>query len=281
MMKKYSWYVINPFAVAVGEKYDEKKDKDLLMLCRDIPDIVFLVFHLQNDGTVLCLRVPEEYSHKVDSIESFGTVLEPAYQITRIQSFVSLRLAKKPVYPLVNDDIESDIFSFLKDAPYGVFGIKLGHCSSKHILRQYNSLLKKKDENNKCIDPYEKLARQKTESTVFFSSEIFFGTRQIFDVDVFREMIPHTLQHEPNYLKEKNRVSLTAKNPDRATKHLQKILSSKPHKSNNILSESEVLQFVRFPKNSQNLRLDTAKSPSMSTELHDETPFDEAGMEVD
>lgn len=270
----YSFYEINPFAASVDEKYDDKKDLDLLMLCRDIPDVVFLVFNLPQTGISMYLRVPEESKGKVDAIESFGTREDDNYITTQIQSLVNLKLAKSFIYPLINDDVESDIFSYIKDAPYGIFGIKLNHNSSKKIISKYKSLLRKKDEDGICVDPYEKLAKQKFECTVFFRAEIFFGVKQIDKIDLFAKAIPHTVKHSVNYLKQKNKTSISEKNQDRATTTLKKILSSNCKGKNMILSDQEISQFIRFPKNPQTIGLDSAKTPTMATTSFDEKVFD-------
>ena len=100
---RYLWYKIKPFATSAGEKYDEKKDEDLLMLCKNIPDILFQVFKTPQDGTTITLRVPESFGEKITAIESFGSTLNISPIMMKVDVFSTLRLAKKSVYPIIHD----------------------------------------------------------------------------------------------------------------------------------------------------------------------------------
>ena len=275
---EYSWYKINPFSSSVGEKYDVKKDQDLLMLCRNIPDVLFTVFRLPFSGTTLCLRIPKPHERMVESITSFGHNYCEFPIATKIDSFVSLKLAKSSLYPLACDHAtSSDIFSVLSDAPFGVFGIKLRHAPSKPVTAKYRSLLRKKSrqhDDNAHLDPYEKDAKQKSERTIFFYSEIFFGVQKISDIDAFRDIIPYTSQHmEPNRLLRAKTITSKEKNLDAATKILMKTMTEKCKGKNMILSDNDILSFVKFPDNPQNVSLDTATSSTMASDSFDEREF--------
>ncbi len=181
--KKYLWYTLKPFATFAGEKYDEKKDEDLLRLCKNIPDILFQIFNTPQEGTTITMRVPEFYGKIVDAVDSFGSTLNEAPIGMKIDVLLTLRLAEKPAYPLVYDkkNIDSHIFSSFMGMPYGVFGLKLLHASSSLISKQYNSIRKKnkkhEEKNTSKIDPYEKYAKQKSECTSFFYCEMFYGVK--------------------------------------------------------------------------------------------------------
>ena len=277
-MMEYSWYKINPFPSSAGEKYDEKKDQDLLMLCRNIPDFLFAVFRLPFSGTTLCLRVPKSHERMVESIPSFGSNHCEFPIATKIDSFVRLKLAKSSLYPLACEKTaSSDIFSLLSDAPFGVFGIKLRPAPSKTVTAKYRSLLRKKSkqhDGNTHFDPYEKNAKLKSECTTFFYSEIFFGVQKISDIGAFMGIIPYTSQHiEPNCLLQAKTVTSREKNLDAATKVLMKTMTEKCKGKNMILSDHDILSFVRFPENPQNVSLNTATSSTMASDSFDEREF--------
>jgi len=285
----YSWYKINPFSSSVAEKYDEQKDIDLQMLCHNISDVLFVVFKLPKTGLTLCLRVPTSYRSMVESITSFGFEYCEFPIVTNIDAFVKLKLAKNFVYPLVSDEtaITSNIFSVLSDSPYGVFGIKLRHAPSKPVTKRYEVLQNKKKKRNNDgngssntihIDPYEKMAKQKSECTSFFYSEMFFGIKNIFDITKFMKVIPYTAQHvEPNHLIRGKIVTSTKKNFDAATDYLKKTVMVQCNNKNMILSDYDILPFVRFPENSQILGLDSAKSPTMASDSFAEREFKDIG----
>ncbi len=281
-MMEYSWFKINPFSSSVDEKYDEKKDDDLLMLCRNIPDIMFVIFKTPSAGTTLFLRVPTTHQRMVESIVSFGADLCEKH-IILVDSFVRLKLEKSFLYPLVSDKtVTSEIFSVFSDAPYGIFGIKLSHAPSKPIVSKYKSFLQKKarknDEDKIHVDPYEKMIKQKSECTRFFYSEIFFGVQKLSDTGAFHDIIPHTAQHvEPNRLVQAKITIAKEKDLDAATKILKKTLETKCMGKNMILSDFDILPFVRFPTHPQNIGLDSAAIPTMASDSFDEREFGDLG----
>ncbi len=268
-MIEYIWYKLLPYSTAVGEKYDDTKDEDLLMLCRNIPDILFLIFKLQSSGMTIAMRVPKIYQSMMESIQSFGIVHNEYPLVTKLDAYVTLKLAKNYVYPLVPDiKLSSDVYSIISDAPCGVFGIKLGHAPSKHVTRRYKSLLKKskKAQDTVHVDPYEKFAKQKAESTSFYYAEIFYGVKKISDIEPFEKTIPYTSDTlEPNHLITSRVFTARQKNLDAATKILQKTVKSKPKSRKTILSEQDIRPFVKFPEQPHILGLDTAASPVMSS----------------
>ena len=281
-MIEYIWYKLQPYAAAVGERYDNTKDEDLLMLCRNISDVLFMVFKLQTSGMTIAIRVPKMNQSMIESIKSFGVVQCEYPLITKLDAFVTLKLAKNYVYPLVPDTkLSSDIYSIISDAPYGIFGIKLGHADSKHVIRKYKSLLKKRPRNSDTVhvDPYEKLAKLKSESTSFYYAELFYGVKQISDIDTFERVIPYTSDSlEPNRLIRGRVYTAKEKNLAAATRILQKTVKSKLKSKKIVLSEQDILPFIKFPEQPHSLGLDTAASPVMSSgDQSDEIQFPHLG----
>ena len=281
-MIEYIWYKLQPYAVAVGERYDNTKDEDLLMLCRNISDILFMVFKLQTSGMTIAIRVPKMNQSMIESIKSFGVVQCEYPLITKLDAFVTLKLAKNYVYPLVPDTkLSSDMYSIISDAPYGIFGINLGHADSKHVIRKYKSLLKKRPRNRDIVhvDPYEKLAKLKSESTSFYYAELFYGVKQISDIDTFERVIPYTSDSlEPNRLIRGRVYTAKEKNLAAATRILQKTVKSKLKSKKIVLSEQDILPFIKFPEQPHSLGLDTAASPVMSSgDQSDEIQFPHLG----
>ena len=281
-MIEYIWYKLQPYPAAVGERYDNTKDEDLLMLCRNISDVLFMVFKLQTSGMTIAIRVPKMNQSMIESIKSFGVVQCEYPLITKLDAFVTLKLAKNYVYPLVPDTkLSSDIYSIISDAPYGIFGIKLGHADSKHVIRKYKSLLKKRPKNRDIVhvDPYEKLAKLKSESTSFYYAELFYGVKQISDIDTFERVIPYTSDTlEPNRLIRGRVYTAKEKNLTAATRILQKTVKSKLKSKKIVLSEQDILPFIKFPEQPHSLGLDTATSPVMSSgDQSDEIQFPHLG----
>ena len=281
-MIEYIWYKLQPYATAVGEKYDDTKDEDLLMLCRNISDILFIVFKLQTSGMTIAIRIPKMNQSMMESINSFGVIQCEYPLITKLDAFITLKLAKNYVYPLVPDTkLSSDIYSIMSDAPYGIFGIKLGHADSKYVTRKYKSLLKKRPKNRDIVhvDPYERFAKLKSESTSFYYAELFYGVKKISDIDSFEKVIPYTSSTlEPNRLIRGRVYTAKEKSLDAATKILQKTVKSKLKSKKIVLSEQDILPFVKFPEQPHNLSLDTAASPVMSSgDQSDEIQFPHLG----
>ena len=292
--ESYSWFKISPFPSSVGEKYDEQKDNDLHMLCHNIPDVLFMVFKLPVTGLTMWIRIPTSYRSIIESIKSFGVEYHDGVIVTKkIDALVKFKFAKNFVYPLVYDKtaIESNIFSVLSDSPYGVFGIKLRHAPSKPVTKQYESMLNKKKRNeNKGkdgdnsvspihVDPYEKMAKQKSECTSFFYSEIFFGVDKISHVEEFMKVIPYTSQHiEPNRLIRAKIVTSKEKNLSAAIEFLEKVAITQCNSDKKtILSGLDILPFVRFPESPQIFGLESAKSPTMASDSVDEREFNDVG----
>ena len=279
--KKYLWYKIKPFSTSAGEPYDEKKDEDLLLLCKNIPDILFQVLKTPKERTTLTLRVPEYYGRMVDSMDSFGSTLN-AYPVgMKIQLFSTLHLAKKSVYPLVHDkkNIGRNIFSTFKDMPFGVFGLKLCHATSDHISKQYDFIHKKnkqyEEKNISKIDPYENKAKQKAECQSFFYCEMFYGVKTLTEDNNYEKLIPYfVLDMKPNHLVRGKRIVYTDKQRDRANDSYIDLILSKAKKTSMILSDLDLLPFVRFPENPYNIGLDSAQSPTSSNTSTSESAFD-------
>lgn len=288
MSDEYLWFVLKPFAVSVGDKYDDIKDCDLLMLCRDIPDILFQIFKTPKEGTTITLRVPKSYANKVTSIESFGAKLTNSDGATpgefavglKIDTLTILKLVEKSAYPLVIDknDIESHIFSTFKDIPFGVFGLKLLHAPSKIISRQYDVIRKKNkmhEENLTNIDPYEKFAKIKSQCTSFFYTEMFYGVQNIRDDEKYEKFIPyHSKTRKPNSLINRKRITFSDKRRDRASDVYEKMIHSKCNKTNMILSDVDLLPFVRFSENPYSIAHDSAQTPTTSNVSVSESDFD-------
>jgi hypothetical protein len=279
--KKYLWYKIKPFSTSAGEKYDEKKDEDLLLLCKNIPDILFQVLKTPKDRTTLTLRVPQDYGRMVDSIDSFGSTLNVSAVGMKIQLLSTLHLAEKSVYPLVYDknNVGRNLFSTFKDMPFGVFGLKLCHATSHRISKQYDSIRKKnkqsEEKNVSKIDPYESKAKQKAECQSFFHCEMFYGVRTLTDDEDYEKLIPYFVSGmKPNHLIRGKRIVYTDKQRDRANDLYADMILSKPKKTSMILSDLDLLPFVRFPENPYNLGLDSAQTPTTSNTSTSESAFD-------
>lgn len=273
---EYAWYQISPFATSVMDKYDETKDNDLQMLCNVIPDFVFVVFKRESSGTSMFLRIPSEYTHNVDSISSFGTKLLEFPRYAKIESLTELRFRKKSVFPLVYDkkEIHHDLFSMMSSAPYGVFCIKLLHAKSDIIKKQFDRN-HKKFENKKDVPDtnfYERMLKSKSEQSVFFYTDMFFGCA-ISDVVAFRSIIPFTGDDlEPNSLVKKKVTSQKQQNTEKATDLLRKKLLAASKKTQMILSGVDILPFVCFSKHVEYQQMKSAQnklhSNSYST-IHD------------
>lgn len=288
MKEEYLWYVLKPFSVSAGEKYDEKKDQDLLMLCKSIPDVLFQILKTRKDGTTISLRVPKSYGNMVDGVESFGTTLTicdsatPGVHAvgTKIDMFATVKLAKKSIYPLIHDakNIDRHIFSTFKDIPFGVFGLKLLHADSHHMTNQYNSIRKNNKRNEEHdvqkIDPYEKYAKTKSECTSFFYAEIFYGVKNIHDDGEYEKFIPcFSKTRQPNSLVHSKLIKFTDKNRSRASDFYEKFIHSKCKKTKNILSDLDLLPFVRFSESPYSIGLDSAQTTTTSNISIPETEF--------
>ncbi|MCE9651728.1 MAG: hypothetical protein K8Q89_01500 [Nitrosarchaeum sp.] len=272
----YSWFKIKPFSTTVGEKYDAQKDVDLMMLCEKIPDVLFAVFNLPKSRFTLCLRVPSNAGMMVRSIRSFGVESCDLPVVTKINALVQLKLAKNSVYPLGDKLAISNIFSVITNAPYGVFVIKLYHTDSKPIISKYEKLAQKsKTSDTVHLDPHISKAKQKSECTLFFRCNMFFGVQNISDIKAFQSIIPYASEHiEPNRLVPAKIILSKAKNLDAATDHLKKIVTTQSNHKNMILSNQDILTFVRFPQNPEHLGLEPATFPTMASDSFDERFFD-------
>ena len=279
---KYLWYKLKPFASSAGEKYDEKKDSDLIDICRDIPDVLFQVLKTPRQGTTITLRVPEDAGKKIEGFESFGHELREVPMAMRIEVITTMGLAGKSAYPLVRDTKNvsiSNLFSSFRDIPYGVFGIKMSHANSRIITKQYNAIRKRNsrdgEKNTSGLDPFEKFARQKSECTSFFYTEIFFGVRSIHDEHGYEKFIPcRGKERKPNGLVSKKRMAFADKHLDRANQFYEKMILSGPVKSTMVLSDSDLSPFVRFPENPYSVGLDSAQTPTTSNISVSESDFD-------
>ncbi len=290
----YLWYVLKPFAVSAGEKYDEKKDQDLLMLCKNIPDVLFQILKTPKEGTTLTLRVPKSYGSTVEGVESFGSTLAVSswatpgeYAVgTKIYVLSTLKLAKKSVYPLVHDknNIDRHIFSTFKDIPFGVFGLKLLHAESRHISKQYDSVRKKnklhEEKNISKIDPYEKYAKAKSECTSFFYTEMFYGVKNIHDDVEYEKFIPYfSKTRQPNSLVNNKRITFSDKHRSKASDFYEKLIHTKCNKTSMILSDLDLLPFVRFSENPHSIGHDSAQTPTTSNVHTPEADFDNLDAE--
>jgi len=260
---KYVWYQISPFAVSVTDKYDDVKDRDLQMLCNTIPDFVFVIFKLESTGTSMFLRIPKEYANNINSIASFGVTLLDAPRCTKIESLMELKLRKKSIFPLVIEkEIHHDIFSMLSSAPYGVFCIKLLHANSKIIKKQFDIHRKRFERKKDTPDTnfYERMLRVKSEQSIFFHAEIFFGCHTN-NVKSFYSIIPCTGDDmEPNSLVKKKLTSAKPKNTEKATTLLEKKFLRESQKSQMILSSIDILPFVCFAKHPEHQQIKSAQN---------------------
>ena len=275
----YLWYKIKPFAVSAGEKYDEKKDEDLLMLCKNIPDVVFQIFKTPTDGTTMTIRVPEYYGKTVEAVESFGSTQNVAVGM-KIDVLSTLRLAEKSTYPLVHDkkSIDSHIFSSFSKTPSGVFGIKLLHADSRMISKQYNNIRKQNkqhEENNTLrFDPYEKHAKAKSECTSFFYAEMFYGVKHLGDEEQYKKSIPYLVdKRKPNHLVKDKRIVFSDKRRDRAYDYYKNLILSKCKKTRTVLSDFDLSPFVRFSENPHSVGHETAQTPTFSNTRSSESDF--------
>jgi len=282
----YLWYRLKPFAVSVGEKYDERKDDDLLRLCRNVPDVLFQIFKTPQEGTTMVLRVPKFYGGMVESNESFGSTPNDSPIGMKIDVLLTVRLAKKSVYPLVYDkkNIVSHIFSTFKDIPFGVFGVKLSHAPSHTISKQYDSIRKQNKQNEEKniskIDPYEKHAKLKSECTSFFYTEMFYGVKSIRDDEEYKKFIPYLVdKREPNHLVLDKRAVFSDKHRNLANNFYENLILSKCKKTPMILSDLDLLPFVRFSENPYSIGLDSAQTPTTSNVHALETDFDNLDKE--
>lgn len=278
--KKYLWYKIKPFATSVSETYDEKKDEDLLRLCKNIPDILFQIFNTPQDGTTITIRVPEFYGETVEAVDSFGSVFNDSPIGMKIDVLSTLRLAEKSAYPLVYDkkNIDSHIFSSFMGMPYGVFGLKLLHAPSSLISKQYNSIRKKnkkhEEKNISKIDPYEKFVKQKSECTSFFYCEIFYGVKSFHDEETYKNGIPYLVERrKPNSLLQSKRIIFTDKHQNKANDYYEKLILTKSKKTSMILSDLDLLPFIRFSENPYSIGLDSAQTPTSSNVIVSEKEF--------
>jgi len=267
MTVKYVWYEIGHFATSVTDKYDETKDHDLQMLCSVIPDFVFVIFKLKSTGTSMFLRVPKEYACNVDSIISFGTELLDFPRCTEIESLMELKLREKSIFPLpAEKETHRDIFSMSPSELYGVFCIKLLHAKSDIIKRQFD-MNRKKFENKKSTDTnfYEKMTKSKSEQSIFFHAEIFFGC-STKDVGKFQSIIPYAKgKPEPNSLVKKKLVSAKHKDTEKVTTLLKKKFTSESKKTQMILSGVDILPFVCFSKHPEHQQIKSAQNKLYSS----------------
>jgi hypothetical protein len=293
MSEGYLWYVLNPFAVSAGDKHDDVKDRDLLMLCKDIPDILFQIFKTPKEGTTITLRVPKSYANNITSVESFGSKLTNSdgaspgeYAVgMKIDTLTTLRLTGKSAYPIITDknNVDRHIFSTFKDIPFGVFGLKLLHAPSKIISKQYDSIRKKNkihEENLSKTDPYEKYAKLKSECTSFFYTEMFYGVQNIHDDDKYEKFIPYYSEtRKPNSLVSRKRIALSDKCRSKASDAYEKIIHTKYKKTNMVLSDIDLLPFVRFSENPYSISHDSAQTPTTSNVSVLENDFDNIDAE--
>lgn len=290
----YLWYVLKPFAVSAGETYDEKKDQDLLMLCKNIPDVVFQILKTPTEGTTLTLRVPKSYGGTVEGVESFGSTLTVSSGSTsgeyavgmKIDVFSILKLAKKSVYPLIYDknNIDRHIFSTFKDIPFGVFGLKLLHAESRHISKQYDIIRKKnkqhEEKNISKIDPYEKYAKAKSECTSFFYTEMFYGVKKMYNGIEYEKFIPYfSKTRQPNSLICDKQITSSDKNKSKASDFYEKFIHAKCKKTSMILSDLDLMPFVRFSENPHAIGHDSAQTPTTSNVHTSESDFDNLDAE--
>ena len=181
---------------------------------------------------------------------------------------------------MTKKNIDSHIFSAFKDIPFGVFGLKLLHAPSNIISRQYDSIRKKnkqnEEKNTSRIDPYEKYAKTKSECTSFFYCEMFYGIKNTHDEEKYQNFIPYLVKNrEPNCITQNKRVTFTDKNRDKANDSYAKLLLSKSKKSSMVLSDLDLLPYVRFSENPYSIGLDSAQTPTTSNQYTSEDDFDD------
>ncbi len=288
---RHLWYRLKPYSVSSDEKYDSKKDEDLLMLCENIPDLLFQIFMTPNQHTTISLRVPIQYKDNLDAIESFETNMSPmnttdikhgsTAHVMKLQRFSTLRLASKSAYPLMHDrqDMHANIFSTFSKIPYGVFGLKLLHAKSDIISKQYD-LVKKKNKRSydkeTATDPYERHAKQKSECSVFFHCEMFYGVQTAGDETHFENSIPYfSKTRKPNSLLNAKTVTSSKSNPEKAYDFYKKFVFSAAKKRPMILSNMDIMPFVRFPENPNSIGLDSGQASTMSNSSVSENAFDD------
>ncbi len=285
MRQGYAWYRLRPYEAAATEQYDDSKDKDLLMLCRAIPDVVFCIFHLPSSGMTLCLRIPDSYTSNVESVSSFGAERMEFPPMTRIDALVALKLGKSFAYPLhvsTTEGDEQNIHSAMAEAPHGVFVIKLRHVPSRRLSSKFRSLARrneKRSESGGAIDLHEKDARRKAEAESFFAAEILVGTKTLSDIQRLCNAVPYTAEREPNRLVTGKVVSARAKNLDLATTRLQKAVREPCKNSNNILADYELAPIVRFPEDGLTAQMGHADPTTTSSAALSEHAFDHLTIE--
>ncbi len=277
-MSKHSfvWYRIRQFASA--EKIDDVPSQDLLVLCGSISDIVIAIFRLDESGTSIYLRVPDFCASQVESIISFGKEKQEYPVCTKIQSLVELKLRKKSVYPLVSNpaDMHHNVFSLFSSAPQGAIFLKLSHTDSKKTKRQYDSIKRryeKQKDDAKNTNWHESACKAKADCRRFFHAQLFFGTLTPSDIDDFERILPCVGRDiEPNGLVRKKSILYNLKHPRRALDFLEKILLEKSKKSGMVLSENDIVPFVRFPENADRLQMEPASSETFSSGLAANVP---------
>ena len=259
----YTWYEVKPVISAVGEK-NEHEDDDILLLCRDISNVLLIVIKTINIYEMY-IRVPTEEKAIVESIHSFAHDIQEYIPSTKIDAFCTLKLVKSNVYPLVTEKDEYNIHTIRSMVPEGIFGINVKSAPSKHIVRIANKMQrnKKRQGDKHKLDPHEGAISQKTKSGNFYYAEMFFGVKNIANVNTFFESIPYTGEtQEPNRLKISKHIVATAKNTERAKKALEVALTSKIKTQKMILSEQDLSAYVTFPKLAQDVGMISGDKPT-------------------